>query len=628
MDYNVLRRELSTFSHLLKYVMHYKSRLLLAVVCSAVVSVLGILLISLLKPTMAVIFEPEGTLEPTGRLGTLLTPLYILLEYYAGANPLHTLVVVCCCILFIVALNGIFRYLQEYMVKWIGNRVILDLQRDLYLKMTRFNAAYFASRRVGSLISYFTVDIRVIGMTIFYVFGRLLLDPLQLLATVIFLLFLQWKLTLIYAAIFPLIFYIMRYYAGKNRRAGREAQHILARLGAFLQEHFTHIRLVQVYNMYDHQQKRFWDESRGVFSAIMSMAKATAASSPINEFLGLFALCCILMLGGYMIFSPGNAGFKAEDFVVYIATLAAVYQPVKRLERTVQEIQVGFAAAERVFEVLNTNAEVPELPHAQEVHNLNQSIRFENVSFSYDDKTRVLDSISFDVRKGEQIALVGPSGAGKTTLVHLIPRFYDPSEGRLLMDEVDFRSIQLESLRRLISFVSQDIMIFGDTVWMNLTCGDESYQPEDVYKAAHAAYADRFIESLPEGYQTVVGERGLSLSGGQCQRLAIARAFLRDTPIIIFDEATSSLDSESEQHIKRSMHRLMEGRTTFIIAHRLSTILQADKIIVLEHGRKLDMGTHHELLERCDLYQRLYRLQFHEGDPDALTPSTQTMDTP
>ncbi len=615
-----LHRDLKTLSQIARYVLHYKGRLVLTVVCSVIISILSVVLLTLLKPSVEAIFERPP--EAAGKLGSLLTPVYSLIDAYSQDKPLITLAIVCVSVLIVTALNGIFRYTQEYMVRWIGNRVIMDMQRNLYSRMTQFHCAYFSGKKIGSLLSYFTVDIRVIGNTIFYVFGRLLLDPCILLVTIGFLLYLQWKLTLIYMLIFPFIFVTMRYYARKNRRAGRRAQSIIANLGAFLQEHFSHIRLVQGYNMYEHQRKRFWNETRGVFSATMSMVKATAASSPINEFLGIFALCCVLLLGGFMIFYGGdNTAFSGEDFIVYIAALAAIYQPVKRLERTIQEIQLGIAATERVFDVMETDAFLEERPNAIDKRDFQRDIVFDNVSFTYDGTEYVLQDVSLKVNKGEQIAFVGPSGAGKTTLINLIPRFFDPTTGRLMMDGYDFRDIQVDSLRALISYVAQDIMIFGDTVWMNITCGETGYTQDQVIRAAKAAYAHEFITALPKGYDTMVGERGESLSGGQCQRIAIARAFLRDTPILIFDEATSSLDSESERHIQRSMEQLMEGRTTFVIAHRLSTVLQSDKIAVLERGRLVDVGPHTELLQGCALYQRLYKLQFDPASSVEIHPT-------
>ncbi len=622
------RGEAGTLRRFARYVLRYKLRFVYAVVCSGLISITSLLLLTLLKPAVETIFsepasgmaravaaEPgRGLLEPSGQLGALLAPVYHVIGRFAQNNRLLTLGMVCLFILLLVIVNGIFRYIQEYMVKWIGNRTILDLQRDLFEHMLHFDAAYFARHKVGALISYFTVDTRKVGETVFDVFGRLLLDPCMILAALVFLLYMQWKLTLLYALIFPFIYLTIRFFSQKSRRAGRRAQEIMSTMGAFLQEHFSSIRLVQGYAMDERQKRLFWKEARGVFDASMSLAKSMGASSPISELIGVFALCCVLLLGGFIMFrQEGGPGvFDGGDFLVFIATLGFIYQPVKRMERTIQQIQQGLAAADRVFAVLDTDARLPQAADPLELERFENEIRFDEVSFTYDGQTPVLDRVSFTARKGEQIALVGPSGAGKTTLVNLIPRIYDPTGGRILLDGHDLRAVRLDSLRRLISTVHQDVMILADTVRVNITCGNESFTPEQIEAAARAAGADEFIAALPQGYDTIVGERGESLSGGQCQRLAIARAFLRDSPILILDEATSSLDSESERHIKESLRLLMRGRTVFVIAHRLSTILQADRILVLDRGTIVDIGAHAELLDRCALYQRLYHLQFHE----------------
>lgn len=620
------RDEWANLKRLARYAARYRSRLTLAIVSTLFVSVLSVVSITMLQPIIEPILDPTGAsnqADKPGRLDFVLAPVYVLIdgfihyfEAYAQNYQLVTLAVVCACFLFLTALTGTLKYLQEYMVYWIGSRVILDLQRDLYNHMTHFNAAYFSQNRVGALISYFSVDIRAVGIAIFKVFGQLLLDPCLLFMTILALLYLQWQLTLLYALIFPVIIYSVRFFSRKNRKAGKESQEQMAGMGAFLQEHFSQIRLVQVYGMQEHQQNRFWNETLAVFRSTMSMLKAIAASSPISQLIGVFAFCCVLLLGGYYVIDQQS--LDAPEFFVFLALLGFIYQPTKRIERSWQELQIGLAAAERVFAVLDTDAALPMAEKPLKVESFNKQIEFRDLSFTYDGERPVLDSLSFTARKGEQIAIVGPSGAGKTTLVNLIPRFYDPTEGSIQIDGIDLRQVDLPAYRRLISVVPQDVAIFGDSVWANITCGDTSYTREQVIEAAKAAYAHEFISDLPQGYDTVIGERGTLLSGGQCQRVAIARAFLRNAPILILDEATSSLDSESERHIKNSLQRLMQGRTSFVIAHRLSTILEADRILVLEQGRLVDSGRHNELLKRCSLYQRLYHLQFSEGEAAGL----------
>jgi len=606
------------------YGLRYKTRLFYVIGCSLVISLSTLMLAIFLKPVLEIIFGKSELQQSAGRLDGFIDYIYAIKDWLFGliaqsaaSSELLTLSFICVLILFTVFIKGIFQYINTYMVQWIGNRVILDIQRELFEHMLNFNAAYYTKQKVGYLISYFTADTRVVGMTVFYVFGRLMLDPVMLLGTLVFLVWMNWKLTLLYAFIFPFIFLTIRFFARKNRKAGRKAQDITARLGAFLQEHFSAIRLIQGYSMYPRQRKIIEHETRGVFDASMSMARAMGASSPINEFLGIFAVCSVVLLAATMIFNPDSDGISINggDFVTYVAALVLLYQPIKRIERAIQQIQHGIAAAERIFDALNTDASLPQIENAKTLASFDNEIRFDNVSFSYDGEEEVLKDISFTVQKGQQIALVGPSGAGKSTLVNLIPRFYDPVCGSITIDGIDLSQLKLEDLRRKIGMVYQDVIILGDAVRLNITCGDESYTDEQVVAAARAAYADEFISKLQNGYDTVIGERGESLSGGQCQRIAIARAFLRDAPILILDEATSSLDSESELHIKRSLNELMQGRTSFVIAHRLSTILQADRILVMERGAIVDIGRHDDLLERCDLYRRLYDLQFsNESD--------------
>ncbi|MGC9327257.1 MAG: ABC transporter ATP-binding protein, partial [Candidatus Hinthialibacter sp.] len=536
------RSKFSTFVQFAQFGLRYKARLIYIALCSGVISILTLLMVTMLKPVMGIIFNPEEAIEPSGRLESVLGWLYEIIDWMyrafgdaAQQDPRLALSIVCLLVIAIVFVKGVFQYIQSYLVHWVGNRVILDLQNDLFERMIHFDSAYYSRRKVGYLLSYYTVDARVIGMSILYVFGRMILDPFLLAGALAYLLWMQWQLTLLYALIFPVILLTVRYFARKNRRAGRRAQNVMARLGAFLQEHFSAIRLVQGYSMYDRQRRMFAREVRGVFDAMMSMARAMAASSPINEFLGVFALCCVLLLaGGIVLSSDSEAGaFDGGDLMVYAGTLALLYQPIKRIERAIQQIQHGLAAAERVFEALQMDASPPLPDRPERLSRFEREVEFDHVTFSYDGQTDVLREISFTAKKGEQIALAGPSGAGKSTLVNLIPRFYDPTSGAIRIDGTDLRDASLEDLRRQIGMVFQDVMILGDTVRVNLTCGEESYTDEQIQAASKAAYAHDFIAALPQGYDTVIGERGESLSGGQCQRIAIARAFLRDAPILI-----------------------------------------------------------------------------------------------
>lgn len=601
-------RPMRTFGRLMRNVLRYRARLAIAAVCTVLVSLLSVASLTLLVPVIQVLFGEGGGLEDMDPLlGSLLAPVYAVIEWTGKENPLFALGAVSAFFLFVTAVNGGFRYAQEYFIHWIGNRVILDLQQDVFRRLSRFNTAYFALNRTGALVSYFTVDFRVIGLALFHVLGRVTLDPCTVLAALALLLYLNWRLTLLYALVLPAALKSVQYFAGKNRRAGRITQERLSQMGSFLHEHFGNIRLVQGYRMYGHQERRFHERARAVFASTMTMVKARSASSPVNEFLGMCAACCVLMLGGYFIFHKNQ--LTRGEFILFIACLGRIYQPMRRLEKALQEVQHGIAAAERVFAANDLRAETPVPENPVPVTGFEKSIAFRRVDFSYDGESKVLRGIDLTVPKGSLTAFVGPSGAGKTTLMNLIPRFYDPVSGIVELDGRDLRELDLDGLRSLISIVPQETMVFADTVRANIACGAD-YDDEAIRAAARAAFADEFIEALPDGYGTGIGERGVGLSGGQCQRLALARAFLRDTPILLLDEATSSLDSESEHRIRRSMEQLMRGRTACVIAHRLSTILHADQIVVMEEGRIVDAGPHEALLERCGLYQKLYHLQY------------------
>lgn len=594
------------------YALRYRSALVFAVVSSVLVSVLGVGSLTMLKPMVETLFGVDST-GAESRLRDLLEPMYRVIERHSdGAQGLWTLGVICLIFLAVTAARGALRFGQTFITNWVGNRVTLDLQHDLFDRMTARHAAYYACRPTGSLLSYYTADIRMIGMTVFHAFGTLLLDPFLLLAAFALLFFLQWQLTLAFLLATPAVVFVVRFFARRNRGASRQAQESLSRLSGFLQDHFQHIRVVQAYLMSARQKEKFQRETAAHFRAMMRKTRAYAASSPVSEMIAMSAVALILLLGGYVILV--NESLPPQDFIVYLAALFSAHQPLKRIERSIQEIQHGLAAADRVFDAMDEDAVLPAASNPIRVKTFENTIRFESVSFSYNGETPVLRNIDLEIRKGEQWALVGPSGAGKTTFVNLIPRFFDPTQGRVLLDGVDLRELDLTALRRLIALVPQTPAIFGDTVWFNLTCGEEGCDREQVEAAARAAYAHEFIEAMPQGYETPLGSDGVSLSGGQAQRIAAARAFLRNSPILILDEATSALDSESERRIKQSLEALMQDRTAFVIAHRLSTILQADRILVMEQGRIVDVGSHSELLDRCDLYQRLYRLQFHTAE--------------
>ncbi len=595
-----------TFLRLAGYISPYKTRAVWALVSIVLVAGFSVVSITVLLPVIQLIFgmEPQvpENLEP------YLSWLY---NWVDASDPMVSLVVVSVVFTTVTAVTGVFRYIQMYLMYWIGYRIALDLQHELFETMTRYHVGFFARSKVGELISYYTVDMRVVSIALFNMMGKIILDPFIILFSLIFLLFLSWRLTLLYAVTLPLLVWCIQYLARKNRRAGREAQDFTAGLNALVQEHFSNIRLVQGFEMYEHQSKRFHHEAMRVFRASMRMVKAISVSSPVNEMFGVAATCCVMILGGYFVLVQGE--LESENFILYVITLARLFQPIKRIERSIQDVQIGLAASERIFGALDQNAVLPAAETPVNLRSFEREIAFDHVQFAYDENEPVLHDFNLHVNKGEVVAFVGPSGAGKTTVVNLLPRFFDPTEGAVSIDGHDLREFDLSSLRKQMSIVTQEVMMMADSIRANITCGHEGYTDEQIQAAAYAAHAEEFIVQLPQKYDTVIGERGVGLSGGQRQRLALARAFLRDAPVLILDEATSALDSRSEQHVKDSIQKLMQGRTVFVIAHRLSTILHADKIVMMDHGRILDTGKHEELIQRCGLYQKLFHLQMSGG---------------
>jgi subfamily B ATP-binding cassette protein MsbA len=406
--------------------------------------------------------------------------------------------------------------------------------------------------------------------------------------------------------VFPVCLVPIAVFGRRVRRFAREAQERTADVLSILQESLAGARIVKAFGMEHYEIARFAAQTKAVFGRIMRVEKASAIAEPVIVFVATAGIVLVLVY-------VRSVRMSVENFFAFAAALFMMYEPVKKLSKIHIQIQQSSGAADRIFELLDTPPEIRDAPGALEFADPVREIAFENVSFAYDAEP-VLREITLRVRAGERVAFVGSSGAGKTTLVNLIPRFHDVSAGSLKLNGVDVRRISLRSLRRQIGLVSQETFLFNDTVASNIRYGSEDAPQERVVEAAVRAHAHEFITSLPEGYETVVGERGLRLSGGQCQRLAIARALLRNPPILILDEATSALDTESERVVQAAIEELMMGRTVLAIAHRLSTIASCDRILVLSGGRIVEQGTHQDLLARSGIYRRLYDLQFHDAE--------------
>ncbi len=511
-------------------------------------------------------------------------------------------------IVVIYSLRGIFMYLSDITLQFIGNHVVRTSRSRLYEHMQTLSVDYFTGKRTGELMSRITFDAEQLHNGVSEGFEMLLRSVFDILGFVTIPVIIDWKLTLIVFGLFFLVMPPIVLIGNKIRRLSAHSQERIADLNSMLQETITGVRVVKAFSMEEYENKRFNHHNNRFYRLMMSMARRDALISPVTELVVvLVTACVVLVMGKALLQGRVDGGI----FIIYIACLAAIPRPIKLIGRANNKIQRSTAALDRMDEVLKMVSTVVEKPSARVLPPITRSVRFVDVSFSYNGKEPVLEGINLEARRCEIIAVVGASGAGKSTLVNMIPRFYDPTAGRIEIDGIDVREVTMKSLRDQIGIVTQEILLFNDTVARNIAYGKKETPREKIIEAARNANAYEFISALPHGFDTVIGERGYTISGGERQRIALARAILKDSPILILDEATSALDTESEALVQDALNRLMARRTVFVIAHRLSTIRHADRIIVLDDRKIIQEGKHEDLLAQGGPYKRLYDMQFN-----------------
>jgi len=517
----------------------------------------------------------------------------------------------CTALLIVYLIKGLGAYASAFVMTDIGQRVVRDLRDRLFRHILDQSATFFSRHTTGQLMSRITNDVNQVQQAVSETIGDLMREGLSLVGLGVYLFYLDARLALVAVTGAPLVVYPLVRFGKRIRSTTRRSQEHLEHLSHVTAEAFTGHRIVKAFGAEAREEERFRQASQRLYRTNLKVTSALALLPPLMELLGGIAIVGLIWYGSRQI---AEKVLTEGDFAAFVAAAFMMYAPIKKLSRVNATLQQAMAASERIFEILDTHSEVPERADAQPLARLRQGIEFRNVSFSYDGVTKtILKDVSFSVRSGQAVAIVGLSGAGKTTLVNLVPRFYDVSGGAILIDGIDLRDVTLASLRSQIGIVTQDTVLFDDTISRNIAYGSPGTTAADIEAAAKAAHAHEFIVTLPDGYETRIGERGQMLSGGQRQRVAIARALLRNSPILILDEATSSLDAESELLVQDALHTLMRNRTSFVIAHRLSTVRRADAIIVLERGRVAEIGRHDELLARAGgVYAKLYALQIFD----------------
>jgi len=504
--------------------------------------------------------------------------------------------------------KGIFLYLAEYSMSYSGQQVVAALRKRLNSHLLVQSMSFYARQPTGKLMARVIADSERLQETV----SRVLTDFFRQFLLLLFFLglvfYTDWRLALLSLLIGPLVLWITVKLGHSMRQVSWTSQENLSEISQKLQESIVGQRIVKVFGMEEYEQRRFDDSTDSLVESNLKVARIGALSSPLVEFIGYVSFVPFLLYAHHQI----NRGFTIGAFVVFVAALFRLYEPVRKLSRMHLHFQQAFASSSRIFELLDTHVEIKDIPSAQTLSPIKQEINFDDVSFCYQesDSQAVLTGINLVIQKGEIVALVGSSGAGKSTIAGLIPRFYDVTSGKITIDGLDIRQVTLSSLRQQIAMVTQETFLFDDTIFNNIAYGREGCTQEEVAEAAKAACIQDFILSLPQGYSTVIGERGQRLSGGERQRVAVARAILKNAPVLILDEATSSLDSESEQLVQEAVYNLMKEKTTLVIAHRLSTVRVAHRIVVMEEGVIVETGNHDSLLKRSGIYRKLHDLQF------------------
>jgi len=595
---------------LVRYALPYWWQILCSVLLMALVGALDAFKFLLIRPIFDRVLNPSTGSKDIQLFVIPVTRHAVYLQQLVPSRFTNAWNMVAVALVGSTILKGVFDYAGTYLINHAGFGMITDLRDDLYNAIMRRSAAFFSKYTTGTLLSAIINDIERVQYAMSTVLAEFLQQFFTFLSVAAVVVILGGELAWVLLLFVPVIVYSSRKIGSRVRSTTRQGQDKLAEIQNILHEAITGNRIVKAFNSEKWEILRFRGAARRLFRANLRSVAATAISSPLMDIFGVIGIALLLNLGREQV---KHGEMTPGIFVAFITAVFSLYNPVRKFAQFNNNFQQALGASSEIFKFMDIEDDVREKPHARRLPPFSKNVQFDHVSFTYGgegSEARVLHDINFEVRRGEVVAIVGSSGSGKSTLVHLIPRFFDASEGRLLIDGQDVRDVTLASLREQVGIVTQETVLFNDTVRNNIAYGQPNVPLKAVEAAARAALAHDFIKALPAGYDEVIGERGVRLSGGERQRIAIARAILKNAPILILDEATSALDSESEALVQSALHNLMSGRTVFVIAHRLSTVRRADRIAVIENGAIADIGAHEDLMAKLGTYRRLYELQF------------------
>ena len=601
------------------YIKPYKSSFVTAIIFNLLYALFNIIALAFMMPILSVLFGEDKkhiTSKPiySGHLVDLKQFFSEYSGYYMNQlsqteGPVYVLAI--SCVVFIVAFlfRNIFSFLSETCLVDLRSGVTRDLRVDIHNKIIDLPVAYFTEKRKGDMINRISSDVNEVESNILNSFVELVRSPIMIIVFVTFLFTISYQLTIFAILVFPIMGTIISLIGKSLKKAAEHAQDELSNIIAYVDETLTSLKIIKIFNAEDQVKGRF-DTSINLYRKyLQKVMKKRALASPTSEFLGAITIGLIVFFGGKL--SLEGNGLSGSEFIFYIATFYTLLDPIKRFSKALSDVQKGEVSAKRIFDVLDSDVSIKDLPNAKGIHAFEDKIEFRNVTFGYG-KHNVIENFNLTINKGETVALVGQSGSGKSTLANLITRFWDVKSGEILIDGIDIKHVKLNDYRTLFGLVTQDSILFNDSIFNNIALGDKNPSQEKVEHAAQIANAEEFIVKMPEKYQESVGEGGGKLSGGQKQRLSIARAVYKNPPIMVLDEATSALDTKSEKLVQVALNNMMQNRTSLVIAHRLSTIQQADKIVVMDAGKIIEQGSHTSLIEKNGVYANLVNMQNFE----------------